>query len=70
MNLEHIRDRLSNGFKPFRMELSNGRRLAVPHPEFIIVGPDAVGLLSKHGVVTTVDALHIVSIADLPPKRK
>lgn len=70
MNLEHIHERLSNGFKPFRMQLSNGRKLAVPHPEFIVVGPDAVGILSKNGLVTTVDALHIVSVEDLPTKRR
>ena len=70
MNLEHIHERLSDGFKPFRMELSNGRRFTVPHPEFIVVGPDAVGILRKSGAVTTVDALHIVSVEDLRPKRR
>ena len=70
MNLEHIRERLADGFEPFRMELSNGRKFAVPHPEFLIVGEDAVGILSQRGAVTTVDALHIASIEDLPARRR
>jgi hypothetical protein len=68
MNLDHIRERLSNGFRPFVVELTNGRRFEVPHPEFIMVGRNVIGVLGRNDVITTIDALHIVSINDLPPK--
>jgi hypothetical protein len=68
MNLTHIRERVSNGFRPFVVELTNGRRFEVPHPEFLIVGRNIIAVLGRNDVVTTIDALHIVSITDLPPK--
>jgi hypothetical protein len=33
VNLDRIREKLDNGFKPFVLELSSGRRVRVPHPE-------------------------------------
>jgi hypothetical protein len=68
MNLAHIRERLGNGFRPFVVELTNGRRFEVPHPEFIMVGRNVIAVMGRNDVVTTIDALHIVSINDLPPK--
>jgi hypothetical protein len=68
MNLAHIRERLRNGFRPFVVGLTNGRRFAVPHPEFLIVGRNVIGVMGRNDVITTIDALHIVSINDLPPK--
>jgi hypothetical protein len=69
MNLARIRERLSNGFRPFAIELTNGRRFEVPHPEFLIVGRNVIGVLGRNDVITTIDALHIVSVNDLPRKR-
>lgn len=66
VNVANIRERLENGFKPFVMGLSNGRRLTVPHPDFIMVGQHVVAILHDDDMVTTVDALHIVSLEDLP----
>jgi len=37
MNLERIRERLQNGFKPLRIELSSGKKLSVPHPDFTLL---------------------------------
>jgi hypothetical protein len=68
MNLANIRERLSNGFRPFVVEVSSGRRFEVPHPEFIMVGKNVIVVLGRNDVATTIDALHIVSIKDLPPK--
>jgi hypothetical protein len=68
MNLTHIRERLTNGFRPCVVELTNGRRFEVPHPDFLIVGRNIIAVLGRNDVVTTIDALHIVSINDLPPK--
>ena len=70
MNPDHIRERLRIGFKPFEIHLTNGRKFAVPHPEFLIVGRNVVAVLGKNDVVTTIDALHIATVEDLPAKRK
>jgi len=70
MNLEHIHERLQNGFKPFKIQLSNGRSFVVPHPEFIATGRNVVVLLGKNDTKTKIDALHIVSVEDLLPKRR
>ena len=66
MNTERIRQKLSNGFRPFALQLSSGKRYLVPHPEFIMVGRNVVAVLGKDDSVTTIDALHIVAVEDLP----
>ena len=38
MNIEQIKQRIANGFKPFTLRLSDGRKLAVAHPEYVAVG--------------------------------
>ena len=70
MNLDRIRDRLGNGFKPLVIELSSGRRVPVPHPDFIMLGKNFVVVMSEDDSVRTIDALHIASIADLPAGRR
>jgi hypothetical protein len=72
MNLDHVRERLTNGFKPFVLELSSGKRLRVPHPEFIIAGKNTVVVIGKNDSVTIADGLQVVSIEDLrlPRRRK
>ena len=66
MNVERVRQRLSNGFRPFALQLSSGKRYVVPHPEFIMVGKNVVVVMGKDDSVTTIDALHIAAIEDLP----
>lgn len=66
MNLERIRERLSGGFRPFAIETSGGKRYQVPHPEFLAVGRGVVVVLGQNDTVTTLDALHIVGLVDLP----
>ena len=70
MNLDRIRERISNGFKPFVLELSSGKRLRVPHPDFISIGRNVVVVIGKDDSITTADALHIVSMEDLPNRAK
>jgi hypothetical protein len=70
VNLERIRERLSNGFKPFLLELSSGRRIPVPHPEFIMIGRNVVVVLGNNDSVQTIDAVHIAAIEDLPAGRR
>jgi hypothetical protein len=69
VNTERIRQRLSNAFRPFALQLSSGRRYLVSHPEFIMVGKGVVAVLGKDDSVTTIDALHIVALEDLPTRK-
>ena len=71
MNTERIRQKLGNGFRPFALQLSSGKRYVVPHPEFIMVGKNVVAVMGSDDSVVTIDALHIAAIEDLPsPKRR
>jgi hypothetical protein len=69
MNLNRIRERLVNGFKPFTIGTSDGQRYPVPHPEFLAIGKGVVVVLGRDDSVTTLDALHIVAVEDLPKSR-
>jgi hypothetical protein len=62
MNIERIRKLVTTGFKPFTIYLSDGRKFAIPHPEFIAVGKRVVVVIGKNEQVNTVDPLHIVSL--------
>jgi len=70
VNLERIRERLSNGFRPFIIELSSRRRIPVPHPEFIMIGRNVVVVLGNNDSVQTIDPLHITSIENMPASRR
>ena len=70
MNTERIRQKLTNGFRPFALQLSSGKRYLVPHPEFIMVGRNVVAVLGKDDSVATIDALHIVAIEDHPAAKR
>jgi hypothetical protein len=41
----------------------------VPHPEFIMVGKSVVAVMGKDDSVTTIDALHIAAIEDMPVRK-
>lgn len=69
MNTERIKQKLANGFRPFAIEVSSGKLYPVPHPEFIMVGRGVVAILGKDDSVTTIDALHIVAVEDLPKSK-
>ena len=70
MNLDHIRERFSRGFRPFALGLTNGRKFEVPHPDFIAVGRNVIICFGKNNLATKIDALHIVSAEDLRPRKK
>ena len=69
LNLNPIRDRLNGPFTPFVIHLTDGRKFAVPHRDFIAVGKGVVSIVDKRDSTHTVDALHIVTINDLLPRR-
>ena len=70
MNTERIRQKLSNGFRPFALQLSSGKRYVVPHPEFIMVGKNVVAVMGRDDSVVTIDALDIADIEDLPSDKR
>jgi len=68
MIVDQIRERLHNGFQPFALQLSNGKRLAVPHQDFIAVHPRMVVVIDQKGISHTINPLHIVSIDEAQAK--
>ena len=64
--MEQIKLRMRGGFRPFALHVTDGRKFEVPHPEFILLGKGVVAVLRKDGLIETLDALHIVSVEDLP----
>ena len=63
MNLEQIRQRAGRT-KPFALQLSNGQRLVVKHPDFVALGAHIVVVIDENDRVITLDPRHIVSIED------
>jgi len=62
--IDDIRERLANGFRPFALCLSDGRRFVVPQRDFIAFTPRKIALFDEKGVSHIINALHIVSIDD------
>ncbi|MEW6305183.1 MAG: hypothetical protein AB1705_17035 [Verrucomicrobiota bacterium] len=60
--MEQIRDRFRDGFRPFTVQLSNGKEFFVPHRDFIAVHPKVVVVIDPEGISHTINPLHIVSI--------
>ncbi len=64
MNIQRIREMVTNGFKPFTIHVSDGRKFPVPHPEFVAVGKKVVVVIGKGDRVNTLDPLYITSIEE------
>jgi hypothetical protein len=64
MIVEQIRDRLHNGFRPFTLELSNGRKIRVPHQDFIALNPKVIVVIDQKGISHTINPLHVVCITE------
>jgi hypothetical protein len=62
MSVEQIRQRLHNGFRPFTLQLSNGRSYTVPHADFIAVHPKMIVVIDRKGISHTISPLHVVAI--------
>ncbi|PWU13396.1 MAG: hypothetical protein C5B50_19505 [Verrucomicrobia bacterium] len=69
LNLNIIRARIRDEFKPFTLYLSDGRKIPVPHPEFISVGQAIVVVIGPDDVPQDIDPLHIVSLKETPRKK-
>lgn len=69
MNVEHIRARLAESFRPFALVTSSGNKYPVPHPEFILLTPRTVVVADAEGYTTLLDPLHIVGLEDVPSRK-
>jgi hypothetical protein len=68
MFVEQIKQRLTNGFQPFTVRLSDGREFTVPHRDFIAVTPRVVVVIDEKEISHTINLLHIVSIGEAAHK--
>jgi hypothetical protein len=62
--IDQIRQRLSNGFHPFTLHMSDGKQFAVPHRDFIALATRVVVIIDEREISHTLNPLHIVSIED------
>ena len=70
LNVKTIRERLNVvPFAPFRICLSDGRRILVKHPDFVAIGGSVVLVTDSEDSVQRLDSLHIVSLDDVRPKK-
>jgi hypothetical protein len=65
MNLDEIRKRLTNGFRPFIIRTSDGREFSVPHKEFVLLTKRSVVIADEEGYVDILDPLHITSVQEV-----
>ncbi len=61
MNIDELRKLTTNGFRPFKLSLSDGRSFGVPHPDFIAVSRRVVVVIGDDELPNIIDPLHIVS---------
>ena len=67
--IEQIRKRLDNGFSPFALGLSDGRRFVVPHRDFIAISTKTIVVIDKDELAVSINPLHVVSVEDTPVSR-
>ena len=71
LNVKAIRERLSEApFAPFRLCLSDGRRILVKHPDYVAVGGSMVLVTDDDDNVQRIDSLHIASLDDVRQKKQ
>lgn len=68
MNVEELRKFTSNGFRPFRLYLSDGRSFEVRHPEFIAFSDLVVVVFGRDRLANLIDPDHIVSAKPMRSK--
>ena len=62
--VEQIKKRLANGFAPFAIRLSDGRRFVIPHRDFILVSSKTIVVIDKDELAVSINPLHVVSVED------
>lgn len=61
VNVQRIKDLITEGFEPFIIRTSDGKSYEVPHPEFVAVGQGVVVVIEENDRVNTLDPLHITA---------
>lgn len=71
MNSNQIRERWHESTKAFVFRLSDGSRVPVPHPDFMMMPPGAAQIFvyGKKGGLIRIDPLHVVAIEEGVLKR-
>lgn len=70
LNVKTIRERLSEApFTPFRICLSDGRRILAKHPDFVAIGGSVVFVADEDDHLQRLDSLHIVSLDDVRTRK-
>jgi len=69
VNVELIRARLKERFRPFALVMSGGNKYPVPHPEFMLLTQRTVVVADLRGYTVYLDPLHVVGIEDIPTSR-
>lgn len=66
--IAEIKKHLENGFTPFAIRLTDGRRYEVPHRDFILVTSRIIVVIdTKDDLSVSINPLHVVSVDDLAP---
>jgi hypothetical protein len=63
--IQQIRKFLENGFRPFVIGLSDGRRFEVPARDFIAISSRTVGIIDRDQLGIWINPLHIVSVEEM-----
>lgn len=64
MIVDQIKTRVNNGFQPFTLCLSDGRRFFVPNRDFIAIASKIIVVIDQDEMSHTLNLVHIVSIED------
>jgi len=71
LSTKAIRERLHQSpFMPFRICLSDGRHIAVQHPDFVPIGGSVVLVTDQQDNAQQFNSLNIVSLEDRRFKRR
>ena len=68
--VEQIKKRLENGFAPFAIRLSDGRRFVIPHQDVILVSSKTIVVIDKDEPAVSINPLHVVSVEDTQPTQE
>src|SRR5438552_19047375 len=68
MNVQELRKFTTNGFRPFKLNLSDGRSFSVRHPEFIAFSDLVVVVFGADRLPNLIDPDHIVAAKPVKTK--
>jgi hypothetical protein len=69
MSIAEIRLRLTEEFKPCRIETTNGREYSIPHSDWVLIGAQSLAVLKEDGQIAWVAPEHVVAIREESPRK-